>query len=251
MTKTNAECRALLETAEQVLCDIDGCLIRGDAAIPGAVAFVESVLHKLVLVSNNSTDTAATMARRLAAMGPAVPPDRIYLAGEQTLLKLRDEFPDARLLLVATDAIRDRAVDLKLRIVTTQPDLIVLCRAPQASLGQVEAALEHAARGTPVLAANSDITHPGLRGPAIETGAVAALLRICHPTLLASFFGKPEPTLFLHALRGKDPSRAVMIGDNPKTDIAGAERIGMASILVHPDEKTGRTVADLALVRAM
>ena len=48
--------------------------------------------------------------------------------------------------------------------------------------------------------------------------------------------GKPEPHLFEIALQrcGVAPCEAVMIGDNPETDIAGAERLGLATVALSP-----------------
>ncbi len=48
---------------------------------------------------------------------------------------------------------------------------------------------------------------------------------------------KPAPDVFHHAmnLAGAKPSESVMIGDDFKVDILGAERVGMAGILFDPD----------------
>lgn len=45
---------------------------------------------------------------------------------------------------------------------------------------------------------------------------------------------KPEPEIFLHALEkaGAQPHEAVMVGDNVKRDIKGAENTGMQPILI-------------------
>lgn len=49
-------------------------------------------------------------------------------------------------------------------------------------------------------------------------------------------FDKPHPAIFDHAkeLAGR-PACCVMIGDNPKADIAGGKQAGMRTILVHRD----------------
>ncbi|HEY9578054.1 MAG TPA: HAD family hydrolase, partial [Pseudobacillus sp.] len=55
-------------------------------------------------------------------------------------------------------------------------------------------------------------------------------------------FGKPDPAIFAHALKLMDvsPEEAIMIGDNLGTDILGATRVGMDSILI--DHGDGRKV---------
>lgn len=47
---------------------------------------------------------------------------------------------------------------------------------------------------------------------------------------------KPEPEIFRLAMKRLDakPETSVMIGDNPKTDIRGAEAVGMKSIFFNP-----------------
>ncbi|NWU97643.1 HDHD2 protein, partial [Upupa epops] len=54
----------------------------------------------------------------------------------------------------------------------------------------------------------------------------------------ATVVGKPEKTFFLEALRGTDcaPEEAVMIGDDCRDDVGGAQNVGMRGILV----KTGK-----------
>src|SRR5699024_3917015 len=57
--------------------------------------------------------------------------------------------------------------------------------------------------------------------------------------------GKPAVEIFEHALElaGVEKEEAIMIGDNPNTDILGANRIGMESIWINHDdaELTGVT----------
>ncbi|KMY52777.1 HAD family hydrolase [Bacillus sp. FJAT-27231] len=71
-------------------------------------------------------------------------------------------------------------------------------------------------------------------------------------------FGKPDPSIFAHALKLMDvsPEDAIMIGDNLGTDILGATRVGMDSILIdHGDDRkvegakptyTVRTLSEVA-----
>lgn len=243
---TNADdSRALVAGARRILCDIDGCLIRGGLPIDGAASFVDAVLDRLALVSNNSTDTAAGLSHRLARIGIKVPEAQIFLAGEQTLFHVQTAYPDARIRLIATDAMRDRSETLGLHLTSERPDLIVLCRAPGTTLAELESVLVQITHGVPTIAANPDLTHPGVAGPAIETGAVAGLLQACRPGLSIPFIGKPAAPLFLRGLRKASPDEAIMVGDNPETDIIGAERLGIPALLIHPDRSMGQTIASL------
>ncbi len=52
-------------------------------------------------------------------------------------------------------------------------------------------------------------------------------------------FNKPDPRIFYHALNTNkaSASRALMIGDDFKTDIIGAEKAGIASVLFDPHQQ--------------
>jgi FMN hydrolase / 5-amino-6-(5-phospho-D-ribitylamino)uracil phosphatase len=56
---------------------------------------------------------------------------------------------------------------------------------------------------------------------------------------------KPSPTIFKAALEllGVDPEAAVMVGDSPEDDVAGAEAIGMRALLLDREGKYGRDEA--------
>lgn len=71
-----------------------------------------------------------------------------------------------------------------------------------------------------------------------------------NPDLSWQLIGKPSPTLFARACAalGVEASDAVMIGDNPQTDIEGAALAGIPAILIGQD--SGLTLADLLEPRA-
>lgn len=52
--------------------------------------------------------------------------------------------------------------------------------------------------------------------------------------------GKPSPAIFQHVLDLLDVEKedAIMVGDNPNTDILGAEKIGMTSVWINHHDRT-------------
>ena len=50
---------------------------------------------------------------------------------------------------------------------------------------------------------------------------------------------KPQPEIYQHALKEMDATAetSVMIGDNPKTDVRGAEQAGLKAIFYNPTGK--------------
>ncbi|GGG79531.1 acid sugar phosphatase [Salipiger pallidus] len=240
--------RAQLGRATRILCDLDGCIVSGDRLLPGAKRFAKAMGDRLVIVSNNSSDTRETLSRRLTALGLPVAPAAIVLAGEAALEAARQEAPGGRLCLLASDALTGMARAMGFDPMAERAEAVVLCRDTALCLGRLEMALRHLSRGVPLVVANPDLTHPGPDGPAIETGALLTLLQACHDPVRVVHVGKPAPLLFRRALGGVAPGDAVMLGDNPATDISGARAMGMAAIrLAAPGGPCGfPTLQDLA-----
>jgi ribonucleotide monophosphatase NagD (HAD superfamily) len=70
-----------------LLCDLDGCLVAGGRPLPGARALVAYARDRLIVVSNNSTDTPTTLAAKLARLNLPIAPERIVLAGAWAFIR--------------------------------------------------------------------------------------------------------------------------------------------------------------------
>ncbi len=241
----------LLAGADLVLLDLDGCLIFGDTPHPAAARLIARLAGRYVVVSNNSTETPESMAELLQAQGLAVTPDRILLAGAlmiEELVATGLELPTALFAGPRLgDFARSRGLCLVDPLARADGARVAIARHTTLSYDSLNAALGRLADGAPLIVSNPDLTHPGPnRRPVIETGGLLALFQACLPDLSARIIGKPEPLMFEAALRrfNVPPDRAVMVGDNPQTDGAGARRVGMASILVGPHGRH-ESIADL------
>jgi len=235
------EARARIAAARVVLCDVDGCLVESEAPCPGAVDFVARIGDRLRLVTNNSTDVAATLSHRLAAIGLDVPADRCFLAGETALAHVAERYGGARVMVAGSPTILAAAAHLTMRIVDDHPDVVLLCNDPHFGADRLQRLVTAADRGVPIVVANPDRWRPDRAGrPLIETGALLAALRAAAPRAAVTVVGKPEPTIFRAALAGIAPRDAVMIGDNRETDLVGAEAIGLHGIQIG---RGGRAIA--------
>jgi pyridoxal phosphatase len=226
--------RGLCE-ARVVLADLDGCLVAGERALPGAAALVARAGARLWIVSNNSTDTAPTLARRLARLGLAVGPERLVLAGEATLRRIAAEAPGARVALFAAEPLQGLARDLGLVHDRARPDLALLARDTGFGFADLAELIALAHRGVPLWLANGDATHPGPAGvPQPETGALFAALAAAVPGLVPACLAKPAPDLIHAALAraGAAPAEAVFLGDTPATDGEAARRAGVRFVRI-------------------
>ncbi len=145
-------------------------------------------------------------------------------------------------MILGHPRLRAVARTMGLTLVRDNPEMVILLRDTRFTYGRLERAANALMQGVRLLVANADFSHPGLGGRVVpETGALLAALTAVTRELPAGheLIGKPGPMLFYRAcaILNIDPHQAVMIGDNPDTDIAGAAGVGAAGILIGP--KTG------------
>jgi len=231
--------RERIASARAVLCDLDGCLAESNVALPGAADLAQTLGERLYIVSNNSTHDPIGLAQELALHGLVVPPHRIVLAGILAVETLARRRPGARVLIAGSPVLRARARMLGLIVAAQGVEVVLLARDTGFDYTRLESILRELASGAELFATNSDVSHPGRHGRLVpETGALLAAVRACMPETTCTVIGKPKPALYEEALRraGCSPCEAIMIGDNPATDISGALLLGMDAILVgrHP-----------------
>jgi 4-nitrophenyl phosphatase len=87
--------------------------------------------------------------------------------------------------------------------------------------------------GAKFIGTNGDTTLPTEHGITHGNGAILAALEVATgvtPTII----GKPEPIIYQQALTllGAEPDETIAIGDRLETDILGAVRTGIRSIMV-------------------
>ncbi len=212
------------------LVDLDGTLVRGGEALPGASAFLDAMEGRFVVVSNDAEHTPLELSRGLKRMGIRVGQGRILLAGTTALDDIAQARPRARILMLAGRSLMAYARDQGLLPVSTRPDIVFLGRDRQFSYDRLMAAANAVRDGAELVVANPDLVHPGPDGAVVpETGALLAALLACTGPVPHRIVGKPEPGLFEAGLRLLGlPRRAVlMVGDNPATDGDGARRFGL------------------------
>lgn len=220
-----------------ILCDLDGCLVSGEQVLPGARELVERCGDRLWIVSNNSTDTPATIAARLAPLGLSLSPARWFLAGAEAVRTVAAEGA-GRCAILGDAPVAALGRDLGLTLCQDEPETVILCRDTGFDYERLSALVGWLQLGARMVVANSDLSHPGRDGtPVPETGALLAAVLAVLPSQRYRVFGKPQPTLFERALAkagvaGRD---AIMIGDNPSTDAAGAQALGIPFVAVAPN----------------
>lgn len=225
-----ADCAAILS-------DLDGCLVSDGILLPGAREFGEMFGDRLWIVSNNSTDTAETLAERLGSLGLSLPPERLILAGAETV-RLAAAAPATRHAILADAPVVALARDAGMTICNEAPETVILCRHTGFDYVTLHRLLRWLDNGANLVVSNPDASHPGADGtPVPETGALLAAVLAVRPDQPYRVVGKPEPTLFRIALQRAQVAAAdsVMIGDNLETDAKGAQALRIPFVAVAPN----------------
>ncbi|XP_036177943.1 haloacid dehalogenase-like hydrolase domain-containing protein 2 isoform X1 [Myotis myotis] len=218
-----------------VLVDLNGTLHIEDAAVPGAQEALKRLRGTSVMVrfvTNTTKESKRDLLERLKKLEFDISEDEIFtsLTAARNLVEQKQVRP---LLLVD-----DRALPDFKGIQTSDPNAVVIGLAPEHFHYQtLNQAFRLLLDGAPLIAIHKARYYKRKDGLALGPGPFVTALEYATDTK-ATVVGKPEKTFFLEALRGTgcEPEEAVMIGDDCRDDVGGAQDVGMLGILV----KTGK-----------
>ena len=233
--------RSLLEGIDVVLADLDGVIYRGPGPIAYAVESINSLdaTIRVGYITNNASRSDVSVASHLVDLGLHVKPEDVVTSPQAAMTLLAGLVPDGSTILVVGG--EGLTVELERRgyVVTRSagdaPAAVVQGFDP--SVGWVhlaEAAFTLggvAGADIPWVATNTDWTIPQARGTAPGNGTLVSAV---HTAIgrLPVVAGKPEVAIFEEAFARFGSRRALMIGDRLDTDILGANRAGIPSLLV-------------------
>jgi HAD superfamily hydrolase (TIGR01450 family) len=237
-----AEAVTPLSGIDLVLADLDGVVYTGPGAIPFAVeslnAAAESV--RVGYITNNASRTAASVAEHLSSLGLTVAADDVVTSPQAAMRVLATLVPaGSTILVVGGEGITDelqKAGFAVTRSALDAPAAVVQGFAPDVGwvhLAEAAFALhaEKGAEGIPWVATNTDWTIPQARGTAPGNGTLVSAVHTAVGRLPV-VAGKPEVPMFDVAKERFGAAHTLVIGDRLDTDILGANRAGMSSVLV-------------------
>jgi len=222
-----------------VIFDLDGVVYLTDKAIPGAVEAVNR-LHasgrSLAYATNNASRRAAEVADLLRGLGVPALPEEVLTSAAAAAARLAERLaPGDRVLVVGADALHQEIVEVGLTPVASADDEPVAVvqgygrEVGWAILAEASIAIR---AGALWVATNTDRTLPSPRGPLPGNGSLVAVLRTALDREPDEVIGKPEPVLFEEAVKRDAARRPIVVGDRLDTDIEGAVRAGLDSLLV-------------------
>lgn len=226
---------SLRDGYDALLLDLDGTLYRGGDAVPGAVDALGAGSQRLLYVTNNASRSPSAVADHLSELGFTATESDVVTSSQAAAHLLRDRLqPGDTVLVIGTDALADEVAAVGLattRTAADHPSAVVQGHSPETAWPILAEAAYAIHAGALWVAANTDTTLPTERGLAPGNGAMVAALRAATGTepLVA---GKPAAPLVEDALARCGSRKSLVVGDRLDTDIAGANEVGLDSLLV-------------------
>ncbi|KAM8871390.1 haloacid dehalogenase-like hydrolase domain-containing protein 2 isoform 1-T2 [Synchiropus picturatus] len=214
-----------------ILIDLSGTLHIEDTAVPGAQEALNRLRQESVavkFVTNTTKESKRNLLERLQKLNFDIQEKEIFtsLTAARDLIEQKKHRP---LLLVDDGALEDfTGMD------TTEPNAVVIGLAPDHFNYQtLNKAFKMILDGAPLIAIHKARYYKRKDGLALGPGPFITGLEYA-TDCKATVVGKPEKTFFTQALAdlGCSPNEAIMIGDDARDDVGGAQNAGMLGILV-------------------
>ena len=230
--------RPLATRHDVALLDLDGVLYVGPDAVAGAPEAVAAAARaglRPAFVTNNASRTPATVAKHLTELGIPATEDDVVTSAQAAATLVAGAVPaGATVLVVGGEGLRAALAERGLRP-TASADVaaaVVQGFAPEVSWTLLAEGTYAARAGLPWIASNLDATVPTPRGIAPGNGALVDLVARAAGRRPDAVAGKPETPLHEEAVRRTGARDPLVVGDRLDTDIEGAVRAGVPSLLV-------------------
>src|SRR5690606_19955347 len=221
-----------------VMLDLDGVVYTGPVAVPGAQAHLtaaRSAGAHLAFITNNASRTPGASADHLGDLGIATGSDEVVTSAQAAARLAGQRVPSGSpVFLLGAEGLQ-QALEAEglvpVQDPAADPALVVSGYAPQIRWSTIMRGAMLVRDGVGWIAANTDSTVPLADGIGPGHGVLVDMVRRfadVEPVVA----GKPEPPLLAETIRRVGGSRPLMVGDRLDTDIAGAHRSGVASLLV-------------------
>jgi glycerol 3-phosphatase-2 len=237
-TLAEGSSQPLADRFDTALLDLDGVVYVGPDAVEGVPEALVEVRRRgmrTAFVTNNAARTPETVAAHLRELGVEAQPDDVVTSAQAAATLVLDRVgAGAAVLVVGGEGLRAALLERGLRPVTSADEAAAVVQgfAPEVDWKQLAEGTFAVQRGLPWIAANLDSTVPTPRGLAPGNGALVGVIAQTTGRSPVAAAGKPELALHQESMRRTGARNPLVVGDRLDTDIEGANRAGVASLLV-------------------
>lgn len=229
----------LIDSYDQVILDLDGCVWVGDDATPGAadaIAALREAGKGVAFVTNNAYVAVEDYVRKLWGIGVQASLTDVVTVGSAVQQLLAESRAGRTAFVVGTAALADHVAAAGLSVLNgsdlaSRADVVVVAGTTDLVYDDLRNAVLSLHRGADFLATARDPTYPMPDGPWPGTGALVAAIE-CASGREAEIVGKPEPPLFKVALDRLGTGRTLAVGDRLDADVGAAHGAGLDAALV-------------------
>lgn len=213
--------------------DIDGVVVRGTVALPGAaeaVAALRAAGVGVAFATNNATRTPDAVAALLTESGVAAGAGEVVTSSVAAAELLA---PGTRCLVIGMEGLRVALSERGCTLVRDPSDAEAVVVGLDTGLvwDDLRRATLALRAGARFVATNGDRTFPAAEGLVPGNGATVAAL-VAASDRAPEYAGKPHAPLFAAAAAVLPPGALLMVGDRLDTDIAGAAAQGWDTAVV-------------------
>ncbi len=235
----------MLQTSTEPLCDaydlamldLDGVVYIGGDAVPGAaesIALVREAGMRVAFITNNASRSPEEVARHLVDLGVAAATADVVTSAQAAARVARERWGDsARVVCLGAPGLEIALREAGLQPVGVEDDAVAVVSGygPDLPWRAIMRAAVRVREGLPWVASNTDRTIPTAFGVAPGHGVLVEMLaRFAEVQPVVA--GKPARPLLDETVRRVGGERPLMVGDRLDTDIEGARRAGLDSLLV-------------------
>lgn len=223
-----------------IVFDLDGTLVRGDHALPGAVAAVHKMREdgwRIVFCTQDSIHPPPVIAERLDRLGFGAIPDEIISAGWIAAEYLARKYCNGPIYVIAAPELRDALVEHGLDIVADRDArsarAVYIARDPTFTDVHINAACQAIWNGADFFGVGYDRVIPVAGRNIPGAGAVVRGIEYATRTR-ATILGKPSLEIATVAMRQLRASsdETIIVGDQIDADIRMGKAAGCRTALV-------------------
>lgn len=228
---------ALCQAYDLAMLDLDGVVYVGGEAVPGAPGHLRAARDagmRVAFITNNASRPPDQVADHLRALGVEASVDDVVTSAQAAARLLVDRHgADARVVALGAEGLTAALQAVGLVPVGADDEAVAVATGygPEVRWSEIMRVAVRIRDGLPWVASNTDATFPASFGVAPGHGVQVEMLRRftgVHPDVA----GKPERPLLDETVRRVGGRRPLMVGDRLDTDIEGARRAGLDSLLV-------------------
>ncbi len=205
---------------------------------------IKSVGKKTFVLTNDSTHIRKEICENLTKLGFNFELNEILTSSYLTATYLTERFGKVAFFLVGEEGLRRELEAAGHKATEENPQIVVVGLDRKLTYEKLDDALQFLRAGAQLIGSYGGAVYMSDRGPALSAGPIIKALEYSS-SKRAVVIGKPSPRMFRLALKlaREKPANAVMVGDQIETDLLGAHRAGVHTILVLTGVENQETIS--------